>query len=176
MKKINININRKSVLYALICGGIILIVILTGILPLYLKSVSLTKENDKLAYRIKEQRALKPVYAALIDEMKEKKAFVLPLPEKTALPRSESGRFQNDFRSLAKKSGLTVVSFASDINSSASSTSLMHNAVLKGELSNFRRMLTGLGTVSYLDKIEEISIKQGTGSMEFKIKLWITVK
>ncbi|MFA5323610.1 MAG: hypothetical protein WC373_13140 [Smithella sp.] len=176
MKKINIKVNRKSILYLLIYGGIIFIVILTGILPLYLKVASLTRENDKLTYQIKEQKALKPVYAAVLNEMKDKKSFVLPHPDKTALPRLESGRFQSDFRILAKKSRLAVVSFTPDINSSAGASTSLYNVILKGELSNFRKMLTGLGIFSYLDGIEEINIKQGTGAMEFKIKLRIAIK
>lgn len=177
MKKLNIKVNRKSILYLFIYGGIIFIVILTGILPLYLKVASLTGENDKLTYQIKEQRELRPVYLTLLNERKDKNSFALPHPEKMFLPRSESGKFQADFRILAKKSGLSVVSFTPDINSSAgASTSLLYNVILKGEWSNFRRMLTGLGSFSYLDGIEEINMKQGAGSMEFKIKLRIAIQ
>jgi len=37
-------------------------------------------------------------------------------------------------------------------------------------------MLIELGSVPYLDKIEEVNIQQNTDSMEFKMKVWIAVK
>jgi hypothetical protein len=177
MKKINVNIDKDSFWYLVIYGGIILIIILVGILPYSFKISSQIKENDKLKYQIKEQKELGPVYATLLSAGKDRNALVLPNPEKTALPRSGAGKFQNDFQVAAKKSGLTIVSFTPEINSSASpSTSFLHNVVLKGELSAFRRMLIALGAVSYLDRIEEISLQQNTGFMEFKMKVWIAIK
>jgi hypothetical protein len=177
MKKINIKIDKKNYLYFLIYGGILFILFLVGILPLYLKNVYHTKENDKLKYQIKEQKELAPTYANLLSVMKGKNSLVLPNPEKTALLRSESGKFQTDFKILAKKSGLSIISFIPDINSSASpSTSFLHNVVLKGEFSDLRKMLIELGTVPYLDRIEEINIKQRTDFMEFTMKIWIAIK
>ena len=177
MKKFHINIHQDSFSYLVIYGGIILIIILIGVLPYYLKISNQVKENDKLKYQIKEQKELGPVYATLLNAGKDKNALVLPNPEKTALLRSETGKFQNDFRMAANKSGLTIVSFNPDINSSASpSKSFLHNVVLKGELSGLRIMLIGLGTIPYLDRIEEINIQQNTGSMDFKMKIWIAIK
>ena len=176
MNKINVNINQKSILYLIIYGGIIFIIILVGIFPLYLKNSNQVKENEKLKYQIKEQRDLGPIYKTL-NTMKGEDLLVLPNPEKTAVPRSEAGKFQDEFRIIANRSGLTVVSFTQDLNKLASpSTSLLHNVVLKGEFADFRKMLIGLGAVPYLDRIEEINIQQNTGSTEFKMSVWIAIK
>ena len=178
MKKININIHQKnSILYLVIYGGIVLIIILVGILPYYLKISNQIKENDKLRYQIREQKDFGPVYKTLTSDIENNNALALPHPEKTALPRSEAQKFQTDFQNAAKKSGLKVVSFTPDINTSASpSTSFLHNIVLRGELADFRRMLIELGSIPYLDRIEEINIQQNTNSMEFKMKVWIAIK
>ena len=178
MKKINININQKnSILYLVIYGGIILIIILVGILPYYLKISNQIKENDKLKYQIKEQEELGPIYKTLTSNIENINALVLPHPAKTALPRSEAQKFQTDFQIAAKKSGLKVVSFTPDINTSASpSTSFLYNIVLKGELADLRRILIELGSIPYWDRIEEINIQQNTGSMEFKMKVWTAIK
>lgn len=178
MKKININVNKKnSILYLVIYGGIILIVILLGILPYYLKISNQVKENDKLKYQIKEQKELGPVYQTLIKANESKGELSLPHPEKIALPRMDTRKFQTDFQNAAKRSGLKVVSFTPDINTSAStSISFLHNIVLKGELADFRRMLIELGSITYLDRIEEINIQQNTSSMEFKMRVWIAIK
>lgn len=178
MKKININIHQKnSILYLVIYGGLVLIIILVVILPYYLKISNQIKENDKLKYQIKQQKELGPVYKTLNGNIENNNALVLPHPEKTALPRTDTRKFQNDFQFAAKKSGLKIVSFTPDINTSASpSASFLYNIVLKGELADLRRILIELGSIPYLDRIEEINIQQNTGPMEFKMKVWTAIK
>jgi len=69
------------------------------------------------------------------------------------------------------------MSFTPDLSTLAgSSTSFLHNVVLKGEFADFRKMLIGLGSVPYLDRIEEINVQQQPYSMEFKMKIRIAVK
>ncbi|PKN53128.1 MAG: hypothetical protein CVU55_02645 [Deltaproteobacteria bacterium HGW-Deltaproteobacteria-13] len=177
MKKINFNINKKSILYLGVYLGIIFVVILVGILPLSWSISKNIKQNEELSYKIKEQKELGPVYASLLNAMKNKNLLTLPHPEKTSLARSEAGKFQDDFQVIVKKTGLKILSFTPDLNTSAaSSTSFLHQIVLRGEFSDFRKMLIGLGAVPYLDKIEEINIQQGTDSMEFRMKVWIALK
>jgi hypothetical protein len=177
MKKMNIKIDQKNIFRLMIYSAIIVIVILAGILPYYLRISNQIKENDKLKYQIKEQKELAPIYANLLNAMQDRKPLILANPEKIALLRSESGKFQDDFRMLAKKSGLNVVSFMPDSNSSAApSPSFLHNVVLKGELDDLRKLMIELGTLPYLDKIDEIGMQQNTGSMEFKMKVWIALK
>ena len=176
MDKIYFNIYKKSFLYFTIYGGIIFIIILAGIFPLYLNNSNQVKENEKLKYQIKEQKELGPLYTTL-NAMKGKDLLVFPNPEKTALPRSGAGKFQDEFQIIAKRSGLIVVSFTQDLNTlTGPSTSLLHNVVLKGEFADFRKMLIGLGAVPYLDRIEEISIQQGAKFTDFKMKVWIAIK
>jgi Tfp pilus assembly protein PilO len=147
-----------------------------GILPYSLKISSQLKESDKLKYQIKEQKEWGPVYKTMINTIEDNKKLVLPNPKKTALPRIEARKFQTDFQIAAKKSGLRIVSFTSDINTLASpSKSFMHNIVLKGEFADFRKMLIELGSIPYLDRIEEINIQQNTSSMEFKMKVWTAI-
>lgn len=94
MNKSNTNVNPNSFLYLFIYGGIIFIIILVGILPLYLKTSANIKENEKLTNQIKEQNDLKPVYSSLLNAMKDKDLIVLPNPEKKPLPRLEAGKFR----------------------------------------------------------------------------------
>jgi hypothetical protein len=176
-KKLKINIDQKSLLYFLIYGGIIAIFVLLAIVPSYISTNHRKDEIKQLKAQIEEQKQLAPVYATLLDTAKNKRAFAFPNPEKTAIPRKESGKFQEEFKAMAVKSGLIVVSVAPDLSASAgSATSLLHNVVLRGEFASLRKMLVGLGALSYLDRIEEIGIKQYPDSMEFKMKIWIAFK
>jgi len=138
MDKISVNISKKSFGYLAIYGAVICIVFM-GILFLYFKIANQVKENDKLTYQIKEQTELKPVYAAL-NAMKNKDALVLPHPEKIAISRLEAGKFPDEFRMIAKKSGLTVVSITQDMNTAAgSSASFLHNIILRVNLPVFEK-------------------------------------
>ena len=176
MKKFNLNVNQKSFVFLIGYSIVILAVILLGLLPLYFKTSNQIQENDKLKAQIQEQKELAPVYASVLNAGKEKNLFVLPNPVKTPLPRADSGKFEADFRTLAQKSGLKVVSLTPDVNTSASpSTSFLNYAILSGEWNDLRKLLIELGSLPYLDKIEEISMQQGTGSMEFKMKVWIAL-
>jgi len=180
MNKINIHISKNSFLYLVIYGGIILIIILAGMFPSYLTTAKKIKENEKLKYQINEQKDLRPLYAALMNAVNDndKDALAMSNPEKKPVSREEAVvKFQNDFRAIMKKSGLTVVSCVPDLTTTtSSSTSFLHNIVLKGQYADFRKIIIGLGTISYLDRVEEISCQQGVDYMEFKIKVWITVK
>jgi hypothetical protein len=177
MNKININIRQNSFWYIVTYGGIILLIFLVGIFPLYHYNSNLIDGNRKLKNQIEEQKELGPVYLSLLKVTNNKDLRVLPNPKKITIPREEAGKFQDDIRMIARKYGLTMVSLKPDLNtSSGSSTSLLHNVVLKGEFANLRKMLIGLGAVPYLDRIEEISIQQYPSYMEFKMKIWIALK
>jgi hypothetical protein len=176
MKKFNINIPKRSLWYLMICGGIILLFVLVGIFPLYQYNSHRINENKKLKYQIEEQKELGPIYLTLLKIMENKDLRVLPNPKKATIPRVEAGKFQDAFRTIAGKSGLMTISLTPDLTTLAeSSTFLLHNAVLKGEFANFRKMLIGLGAVPYLDRIEEIRIQQNPDSMEFRMKIWIAL-
>jgi hypothetical protein len=176
MNKFNINMPKRSLWYLIICGGIILLFVLAGIFPLYQYNSHRINENKKLKYQIEEQKELGPIYLTLLKIMENKDLRVLPNPKKATIPRVEAGKFQDAFRAIAGKSGLMTISLTPDLTTLAeSSTFLLHNAVLKGEFDNFRKMLIGLGAVPYLDRIEEIRIQQHPDSMEFRMKIWIAL-
>jgi hypothetical protein len=177
MKKFNINIHQDSFWYIVTYSGIVFLFMLVGIIPLYHYNSNLIDENKKLKNQIEEQKEQKPIYLNLLKTLSNKDLRVLPNPGKQAIPRGEVGKFQDDFRNIAGKAGLMVISNTPDLNSSAgSSSSLLHTVVLKGEFTNFRKILIGLGSFPYLDRIEEISIQQYPDSMEFKMKIRIALK
>ncbi len=178
MNKINLNISKTSILYVIIYGGIILIIILALMLPSYLTTAKSIAENEKIKSQIKEQKDLGPIYSALVSATNNKDVLALPNPAKKPVSRSEAVvKFQGDFREMAKKSGMIVVSFAPDLTSSTgSSTSFLYNIMLKGQYADFRKIIAGLGAMPYLDRIDEINCQQGIDYMEFKMQVWIAVK
>lgn len=177
MNKFNININQDRIWHIVIYCGIIFLFMLSGILPLHQYNSNLIEKNTKLKNQIEEQKELGPTYSTLLQVVNSKELHILPNPEKKTIPRSEAGKFQDDIRTIAGRSGLMTLSLTPDLSTLAgSSKSLSHNVVLKGEFSNFRKMLIGLGTVPYLDRIEEISILQNPDSLEFRMKIWVALQ
>jgi hypothetical protein len=51
----------------------------------------------------------------------------------------------------------------------------VYNAVVRGDFVNFRELLIGLGDIPYLEKIEEVSVKQLSDSMELQAIVWLKV-
>jgi hypothetical protein len=157
--------------------AIIFLFMLVGIFPLYQYNSNLIEKNTKLKNKIEEQKEIVPAYSTLLQVLNSKDLRILPNPEKKTIPRGEAGKFQDDIRTIAGRSGLMTLSLTPDLSTlTGSSTSLSHDVVLKGEFSNFRKMLIGLGSVPYLDRIEEINILQNPDSMEFRMKIWIALQ
>ena len=176
IKKINLNIPEKTLTYLIICSGIVVLIALLGIFPLYQYNSNRAGEIKKIQYQIEEQKGLGPAYLNLKKAMERKDLQVLPNPKKTTISREEAAKFQNVFRTIAGKSGLMTISLTPDSSTMAgSSKSLLHNAVVKGEFANFRKMLIALTAIPYLDRIEEIRIQQNFDSMEFRIKFWLAL-
>ena len=176
IKKISRGIPANSASYILICGGIIFLVILLGIIPLHRYKSSRADEVNKIKDQIQEQKDLRAVYQLLDGTSKKKEVLSLPNPPKERLLRADVAKFQDSFRLEAKRSGLMVVALAPDTKSiTGNSQYLIYSATMKGDFTDFRKMLVGLGALPYVDQIQEIGIRQGSDSMEFKIKIAVAL-
>lgn len=176
MKKLNLNIPEKSLGYLFVCGGIILLIALLGIFPLYKYNDNNLNQIKKLENQLVAQKELGPIYLTLSKTMEKKEARLLPNPKKTTISREEAGKFQDVFKTITGKSHLRIVSLTPDLSKlTGTPPFLLHSAALRGEFANFRKMLIELGEVPYLDRIEEISIQQFPDSMEFRLKIWIAI-
>lgn len=176
MNKFNFNIPQKSLWYLLVCGGIILSLVLAGIFPLYRYNAIQAKEIKNLESQLRAQGELGPIYLKLTATMKNKKEFTLPYPVKRAVLREEAGKFPDVFKAIAEKSGLRMVSITPDLRMLTEKPPyLLQHAVVRGEFADFRNLLIELGKVPYLEKIEEISIRQLPDTMELKAEIWLAV-
>jgi hypothetical protein len=170
------NIPKKSLKYLIVCTGIIILFIIAGMIPLWRYNTNVKTDMKTLRDQIEEQKSLKSAYSTLINSMEKKNLRILPNPAKTTLPRQETNKFQDIFREIAVKSGLMTVSITPELSTLADSSNyFLYTAMAKGEFVNFRKMLMSLGSISYLDRIEEIRIQQYPDSMEFRMKIWIAL-
>lgn len=176
IKKISRGVPANSLTYILICGGIIVLIILLGIIPMQRYRFSRAEDVKKVKEQIQEQKDLKVVYQLLDGTSKKKEVLSLPNPPKERLLRQNLAKFQDSFHIEAKRTGLMVVALAPDMKSiTGASQYLTYSAIVKGDFADFRKMLIGLGALSYIDQIQEVGIRQGSDSMEFKIKIGIAL-
>ena len=176
IKKFSQKIPANSLSYILICGGIIVLIVMLGIIPLYRYNSNRAQEVKRIQNRIDEQKGLGGIYQLLQKASEQKEERTLPHPTKAKLSRQDVDKFQDTFRAAAGRSGLMTISLMPDVKYIASSSqSLLYSATLKGEFANFRKLLVSLGALPYIDHIEEINIKQHSDSMEFKMRIWIAL-
>jgi len=130
----------------------------------------------KMRDRVEAQITLLPVYQKLV---KKEKIYVpdkLPLPKKEKLPKNKIGTISTKFTEIAKKFGFEIIAVNLVMKSLAgNSRFVMVNMHIKGDFFNFRKFLIELGKIEYMEKIEEIEIKQEGTDREFKMKIWLSV-
>lgn len=175
-KKFNLDIPSKSLSYMLIYGGIIIIIVLLGIIPLNRYNAKQSQEVKTIKNQIDEQKELVQEYQFIQNTSNKKETHILPNPAKTKLSRQDMEKFQDAFRAEGVKSGLMIISLLPDTKFlDIGSQNLLYNTTVKGEFANFRKLLVGLGALPYVDQIEEINLKQNSDSMEFKMKIRIAL-
>lgn len=176
MNKLNLNIPEKSLWYLFVCAGIIVIVALLVIFPMHKINAHKSNDLNKLENQIAAQKDLGPIYLMLTKTMENKKELTLPNPPQKAISREEVTKFPDIFKAMAEKSGLRMLSITPDLTKlSAGQSFLVYNAVVRGDFVNFRKLLIGLGEIPYLEKIEEISVKQLSDSMEMQAIILLKV-
>jgi hypothetical protein len=101
---------------------------------------------------------------------------ILPNPMKTKLSRQNMDEFQDSFRAEAAKAGINILSLIPDVKTMAGgSQNLLYTAMLKGEFADFRKLMIGLGSLPYIDRIEGINMEQNSDSMDFELKIWVAL-
>jgi hypothetical protein len=173
IRKVNLDIPAKSLGYMLVCGGIIVVLVL-GLVSFHRYNVARLQDVKKIQGQIDEQKGLRDVYRLLHEAAGKKDDRALPNPAKTRLSRKQTDKFQDALRTEAAKAGLMTTELIPDVNTLAqTSQSLLYHATFKGELAGFRKLLAALGNFSYLEKIEEMDLRQYGDSMEFRLKMWV---
>ncbi len=176
IKKILEMIPSKNVGYMIICGGILLLVVLLGILPLHRYNVKRSEVVQGIQGQIDEQKELRQIYQLISQAALKKEDHILPNPVKTKLSRQNMDEFQDAFRAEAAKAGVNILSLMPDVKTmAAGSQSLLYTAMLKGDFANFRKLLIGLGALPYIERLEEINMEQTSDSMDFELKIWVAL-
>jgi len=176
MEKIYAIIPKRSMIILLACMGGVLLIVLAGILPQQIRVKSLDNKIAGIQFQIEEQKRLQPYYQLLRVEPQSGRSRVLPFPAKRPLSRTSIDTVPVIIRVEAQKARVDMVAASPDLTTLGRDQGfLLVNAVFKGNFSNFRRLLVGLGGMPSLESIEEIRIQQSEDGMELRMKIWLAV-
>ncbi len=152
--------------------GALILFCLAVIIPSAQYSSRMDQQIRDVRAQIEAQKNLRQIYDKLHTKGQKTTSRVLPLPERTAMPRGLASKVPATIGGIARHTALDTVSVSVDIHSvAARSPSLLVNTVLRGEFMNFRNFLIGLGELPYLERIEEIEVRQEPEFMEFRVKI-----
>jgi len=167
----------RSILYIIACA-----VVLTGFIYIVLaprqKTIAeLNRDIRDIDNRIKQQEAFFPVYESYKKQIELGSKRILPLPQKEGLLWDKAEGISIIFREAARNSGLEMISAVPEVDSLADDRGILALRLnLKGDFPDLRRFLSELGTMPYVEGIEEIAIQSSNRGKEFRLKLLLALK
>lgn len=166
----------RSAMYLLICVVILIIFYLIAIYPYQRSLGAIDVKTAQAVDRIEKQKVLLPLYEEMIKIGEGRVREKLPLPEKKGLSRREIDTVSSLFKKMADKYGMEIVSVSPDLAiMTEESDDIIVSIRLKGEFFDFRKFLVELGGAPFLDRVEEIEIKQETGRKQFYLKVRLAI-
>jgi len=171
-----IKIPRNSIIYIIVCLTGILIFLIGGIIPAGMNMGKLLKQTSEIKFRIEEQKALAPIYQSLQGKIGQKESEILPLPAKGNLSLTMIDTIPAVLRTTANMSGISLVSAIPNLTDMTGDAQFLSvSAVLQGDFLKLREFLINLGSIPYVQHIEEISISQKPDTKEVAVKIWVAL-
>ncbi|MDI9570421.1 MAG: hypothetical protein QM278_06835 [Pseudomonadota bacterium] len=169
-------IPRQSRIYIALCLMGILIFVMGGILPEKKAMERLNRTITEKKNALAEQEALAPLFVAAKADAERKGTKVLPLPPPGKLPQDRINELPVALRTAAQMSGMTLVSATPNPGGMTGDLQFIPvEVVLRGGFMDFRKFLIQIGGISYLQHIEEITVKENADFREFRLKVWTAV-
>jgi len=164
-------IPRQAPSFKIVLFAILLVLISIGIVTQYMSLANLDRRADKIRFEIEEQKGLQSIYQ-LLKSKGQKNVKVLPFPAKGKLSRDQIEMIPGNFIDIARKVNMDILYASPDMASiGPDSRYLLVNVGIRGDFFNFRKFLSGIGELPYLERIEEIQIQENADIMEFKMKI-----
>ena len=169
-------IPRRTVIIHLSWLGSLLLFILVIIVPVQRFMAGFDGRIKHIQYQVDEQKSLQPIYQALKAKSQTTAPSILPTPESGKLARDLVSVVPSTIGRIVRNAAMETITISPDVNSLANqSRSLLMNTVIRGDFMSFRKFLIGVGELPYLERFEEIEIKQDQDFMEFRMKIWLAL-
>jgi Tfp pilus assembly protein PilO len=167
----------RSILYIIACVVVLTVFIYLVLAPRQKTIAELDKDITNIDNRIKQQEAFYPVYEGYKKQIELGSKRILPLPHKEGLLWDRAEGISIMFREAAMNSGLEMISAVPEVDSLADNRGILALRLnLKGDFLDLRKFLSELGTMPYLEGIEEIAIQSSARGKEFRLKVLLALK
>ncbi len=177
MKKILSILPTHSLVYILACGGGIIFFIIMIIIPNQNMSAELDQDIENLKDRIEQQRVLRPVFSRLLEKAKRKYPTQLPATKRVKMERGDINKVTELLQDIAGRHDLNIQDIRTDVNAMMTNSEFIQMRIhATGDFMKFRGFLVDLGTIPYLEQIEEIIIRAIEQNREYKLKVWMAQK
>src|SRR4030042_3549599 len=153
-------IPMRSTLYIIACAVVLMGFICLVLAPRQKTIAEMDRDIRDIDSRIKQQETFFPVYESYKKQIELGSKRILPLPHKEGLLWDRAEDISIIFREAARNSGLEMISAVPEVDSLADNKGIIVLRLnLKGGFPDLRRFLSELGTMPYLEGIEEIAIQ-----------------
>ncbi len=175
--RLQFNIPRQSIVCIGLCLVSVLILVLAGFLPASRTMAELEAKKATAQYKIEEQKTLAPFFQAFREIEGRKSSEILPLTAKAKLPRAQIDILPLNMKTAAQISGMSLISANPNLKEmiTGGAQFLPVSVVLRGDFAQFRKLLIHLGSIPYVEHIEEISIRIKPDAREYKMTIWIAI-
>ena len=158
---------------ALFGGGIIFFVLLS-IFPNYIAYSNIENEINTLKSQIEEQKILSPIFNDLSNKARFQTPDNLPFPKKEKLSKNETGNISGIIQNIILLNDFQVNSILTDVGGLMDGSGILKMSVeITGDFANLRKLIIQLGTLPYLEHIENIHISNANNKHNILMKLWI---
>lgn len=164
----------RNIMVIILFGAGVLFFLLLSIFPNYIAYSNIENEIDTLKNQIEEQKILSPIFTALSDKTRFKEPENLPFPTKEKLPKEETLNLSGIIQNIILSNDFKINSILTDVSGLIDGSGLLKmNIDISGAFMNLRDLILQLGSLPYLDHIENIRVDNTNDRQRILLKLWI---
>lgn len=164
----------KNIMVIALFGGGIIFFVLLSIFPNYITYSNIESEINILQSQIEEQKILSPIFNDLSSKAKFKDPDDLPFPKKEKLSKNETSSISGIIQNIILLNGFELNSILTDVGGLMDGSGILKMSVeVTGDFENLRKLILQLGTLPYLEHIENIQINNANDKQNILLKLWI---
>lgn len=164
----------QSVIYLMLCGGMLLAFVLLVIFPYKQALEKADSKRVAIKAQIEEQKILHPIFKRFIKQIEAAGPEKKTQPRLQKINRTETARLASRFQELARESRLQLKSVTPDINSFVDeSGALKVDVHVAGAFLDLRQFFLKLAEIPFLEHIESIHIESVSKLKDATLILWM---
>jgi len=164
----------KNVMVIILFGGGIIFFVLLSIFPNYIAYSNIENEINMLKSQIEEQKILSPIFSDLSKKASFQDPESLPFPKKEKLSKNETSNISGIIQDIILLNDFKLNSILTDVGGLMDGSGILKiNIEISGDFMNLRNLILQLGTLPYLEHIENIRIDNTTDRQLILLKLWV---